>query len=56
MANGHHIVRLEFTSALEMLNLLQVASDQIACSVGLDEDTSHRFCLSGIDLARSRSL
>ena len=41
MVNGHHIVRLEVTGALEMLNLLQVASDQIACSVGLDQDTSH---------------
>ena len=49
MANGHHIVRLEFTSALEMLNLLQVASDQIACSVGLDEDTSHRVSVAVLE-------
>lgn len=41
MGNGHHVVRLEFTSALEMLNFLQVATDHIAYSVGLDEDTSH---------------
>src|SRR5258705_10359452 len=41
MANDHQIVGLEFTSALEMLDSLQVASDHIAYSVGLDEDTSH---------------
>lgn len=41
MTSGHHIVRLEFTSGLEMLNFLQVASDLIARSVGLDEDASH---------------
>jgi serine/threonine-protein kinase RsbW len=46
MANGHHIIRLEFTSTLEMLNFLQVASDCIAHTAGLDEDTSHRVSVA----------
>jgi serine/threonine-protein kinase RsbW len=40
-ANGHHIVRLEFTSAFEMLDFVQVVSDHLARSVGLDEDSLH---------------
>ena len=39
-ANGHHIVRLEFTGAFEMLEFVRVVSDHITHSVGLDEDTS----------------
>jgi serine/threonine-protein kinase RsbW len=39
--NGHHIVRLEFTSAFEMLDFVQVVSDHLARSVGLDEDSLH---------------
>ena len=40
--NGHHhIVRLEFTSAFEMLDFVQVVSDHIARGIGLDEDSSH---------------
>ena len=40
-ANGHHIVRLEFTGAFEMLDFVQVVSDHVARSVGLDEDAMH---------------
>ena len=40
-ANGHQIVRLEFTSAFEMLDFVQVVSDHMARSVGLDEDSLH---------------
>src|SRR5712691_4266712 len=40
-SNGHQIVRLEFTSAFEMLDFVQVVSDHMARSVGLDEDSLH---------------
>jgi len=40
-ANGHHIVRLEFTSAFEMLDFVQVVSDHICSSIGMDEDAAH---------------
>src|SRR3954447_1951668 len=40
-ANGQHIVRLEFSSAFEMLDFVQVVSDHLARSVGLDEDSLH---------------
>lgn len=40
-SNGHHIVRLEFTSAFEMLDFVQVVSDHLARGVGLDEDSMH---------------
>jgi len=40
-ANGHHIVRLEFTSAFEMLDFVQVVSDHVTQSIGFDEDASH---------------
>jgi serine/threonine-protein kinase RsbW len=40
-ANGHQIVRLEFTSAFEMLDFVQVVSDHVSRSVGMDEDASH---------------
>jgi len=39
--NGHHIIRLEFSSAFEMLDFVQVVSDHLARSVGLDEDSLH---------------
>jgi serine/threonine-protein kinase RsbW len=39
--NGHHIVRLEFTSAFEMLDFVQVVSDHMARDVGLDDDALH---------------
>src|SRR5206468_1186746 len=34
--NGHHLVRLEFTSAFEMLDFVQVVSDHIGRGIGLD--------------------
>jgi serine/threonine-protein kinase RsbW len=40
-SNGHHIIRLEFTSAFEMLDFVQVVSDHLARGVGLDEDSLH---------------
>src|SRR5580704_9789021 len=40
-ANGHNIVRLEFTSAFEMLDFVQVVSDHLSRVVGLDEDSLH---------------
>src|ERR1019366_1507494 len=40
-ANGHNIVRLEFSSAYEMLDFVQVVSDHVARSIGLDEDSQH---------------
>ncbi len=40
-ANGHHIVRLEFTSAFEMLDFVQVVSDHVARGIGLDDDAMH---------------
>jgi serine/threonine-protein kinase RsbW len=40
-ANGHHIVRLEFTSAFEMLDFVQVVSDHVTHSIGMDDDAAH---------------
>jgi serine/threonine-protein kinase RsbW len=40
-ANGHHIVRLEFTSTFEMLDFVQVVSDHLSRGIGLDEDSLH---------------
>jgi serine/threonine-protein kinase RsbW len=40
-ANGHYIIRLEFSSAFEMLDFVQVVSDHLARGVGLDEDSLH---------------
>lgn len=42
MSNCHHIVRLEFTSAFDMLDFVQVVSDYLTQSVSLDEDASYR--------------
>ena len=39
--NGRHIVRLEFSSAFEMLDFVQVVSDHLARGVGLDDDSLH---------------
>jgi serine/threonine-protein kinase RsbW len=39
--NGHHIVRLEFTSVFEMVDFVQVVSDHVSHSVGLDDDAAH---------------
>ena len=40
-ANGSQIVKLEFTSAFEMLDFVQIVSDHVSRGVGLDEDSSH---------------
>src|SRR6266496_5787475 len=40
-ANGHHLVRLEFTSAFEMVDFVQVVSDHMGRGIGLDEDALH---------------
>ncbi len=37
----HHIVRLEFTSAFEMLDFVQVVSDHVGRSIGLSDDAVH---------------
>ena len=36
---GLHLVRLEFTSAFEMLDFVQVVNDHVGRSIGLDEDS-----------------
>ena len=35
------VVRLEFTSAFEMLDFVQVVSDHVVQTLGLDDDTQH---------------
>ena len=44
--NGHQVVRLEFTSAFEMLDFVHVVSDHVARSAGLDEDSLHWVCVA----------
>jgi serine/threonine-protein kinase RsbW len=39
--NGQQVVRLEFTSTVEMLDFVQVVSDHVGRVVGLDEDAIH---------------
>jgi len=39
--NGHQTVRLEFTSTFDMLDFVQVVSDHVARSVGLDDEAMH---------------
>jgi serine/threonine-protein kinase RsbW len=39
--SGPRSLRLEFTSAFEMLDLVQVVSDHIGRDVGLDDDAVH---------------
>ena len=39
--NGQQAVRLEFTSAVEMLDFVQVVSDHVGRTIGLDEDAVH---------------
>jgi serine/threonine-protein kinase RsbW len=42
MAHTHPLsIHLEFTSAFEMLDILQVVSDHVCKEVGLDEDAIH---------------
>jgi serine/threonine-protein kinase RsbW len=38
---GRHIVRLEFTSAFDLLDLVQLVGDHVARRVGLDEDARY---------------
>jgi serine/threonine-protein kinase RsbW len=38
---GHRLVRLEFTSAFEMLDFVQVVNDHVGRSIGLDDDSVH---------------
>lgn len=39
--NPHSLVRLEFTSAFEMLDFVQVVSDHVGRSIGLDDEALH---------------
>ena len=39
--NDRQFVRLEFTSAFEMLDFVQIVSDHLSRSVGLDDDSLH---------------
>src|SRR6185503_9545922 len=39
--NGQRGVRLEFTSAVEMLDFVQVVSDHVGRTAGLDDDAIH---------------
>jgi serine/threonine-protein kinase RsbW len=41
MLNGQQVVRLEFTSAFDMLDFVQVVSDHVGRSVGFDDDAVH---------------
>jgi serine/threonine-protein kinase RsbW len=41
MTNGHKTIRLEFGSAFEMLDIVQIMSDHIGRSLGLDDDSLH---------------
>jgi serine/threonine-protein kinase RsbW len=38
---GQHLVRLEFTSAFEMLDFVQIVNDHFGRSIGLDEEAVH---------------
>ena len=38
---GAKLIRLEFTSAFEMLDLVQMVGDAVAREVGLDDDSIH---------------
>src|SRR4051794_27258014 len=39
--NGQQVVRLEFSSAVEMLDFVQVVSDHVGRTAGLDEESIH---------------
>jgi serine/threonine-protein kinase RsbW len=41
MVNGQRVVRLEFTSAVEMLDFVQVVSDHVGRTLGLDDESIH---------------
>jgi serine/threonine-protein kinase RsbW len=40
-ANGEQVVRLEFTSAVEMLDFVQVVSDHVGRTLGFDDEALH---------------
>ncbi len=40
-ASGDQMVRLEFTSAVEMLDFVQIVSDHIGRTCGFDDDSIH---------------
>src|SRR3954464_825170 len=40
-SNGDQMVRLEFTSAVEMLDFVQVVCDHVGRTVGFDDDSLH---------------
>jgi serine/threonine-protein kinase RsbW len=40
-ANGRQVIRLEFSSAVEMLDLVQVVADHVGRECGFDEDAIH---------------
>jgi serine/threonine-protein kinase RsbW len=44
--NGHQLVRLEFTGVFEMVDFVQVVSDHMSRSVGLDDDSMHWVSVS----------
>lgn len=39
--NGHRVVRLEFCSAFDMVDFVQIVSDHMGRIAGLDEDALH---------------
>ena len=39
--NGRHMIRLEFTSGVEMLDLVQVVADHVGHDCGFDDDAVH---------------
>jgi serine/threonine-protein kinase RsbW len=41
VSNRNPVVRLEFTSAIEVLDFVQIVSDYVARGVGLDEEAVH---------------
>ncbi len=41
MVNRQQVVRLEFTSAVEMVDLVQVVSDHVGRTFGLDDEALH---------------
>jgi serine/threonine-protein kinase RsbW len=41
MADGPSVVHVEFTSAFDMVDLVQVVADHVARDAGLDEDAVH---------------
>lgn len=40
-ANGDHVVRLEFTSAVEMVDFVQIVSEHVGRTFGFDDDAIH---------------